>query len=92
MAYDHAAGTPHDVYSDETEFWILVDVGRNPEIRPDYFIVPAWWMENSIHVEHQNYLARHGGQRAQNPGSTHHAVPVNRVEQWRERWDLLGIF
>lgn len=85
-------GCPREEHPSETEFWIFVDIGREPEARPDYFIVPAWWIENSIHTEHQEYLARHGGQRAQNPKSTHHAVPLNRITQWRERWDLLAIF
>jgi hypothetical protein len=85
-------GRPREENPYETEFWIFVDVGRNPEIRPHYFVVPSWWIENSIHVEHQAYIARHSGQRARSPQSTHHAVPLSRVEQWRERWDVLGIF
>lgn len=85
-------GRPRDEDPDETEFWVFVDIGRDADARPDYFVVPEWWVENSIHVEHEAYLARHGGQRARNPDSTHHAVPASRIEQWRERWDLLGIF
>ncbi len=37
-------------------------------------------------------LARHGGQRARNPDSTHHAAPVSAIEEWRERWDVLRVF
>jgi hypothetical protein len=76
---------------DETNFWIFVDIGKDPEARPSYFIVPAWWIENSIHVEHAAYLARHGGERARSPASMHHAIAVSRLEGWRDRWDLLGI-
>lgn len=85
-------GRRRDEDPNETEFWIFVDIGRDPEVRPDYFVAPAWWIENSIHVVHESYLAAHGGQRARNPDSTHHAIPVARIEQWRERWDLLRIF
>jgi hypothetical protein len=85
-------GRPREADPDEAGFWIFVDIGRDPEARPDYFVVPAWWVENSIHVVHAAYLSRHGGQRARNPESTHHAIPVSRLEEWRERWDILGIF
>jgi hypothetical protein len=30
---------------DETEFWTFVGLGKDPEARPDYFIVPRWWIE-----------------------------------------------
>jgi Holliday junction resolvase-like predicted endonuclease len=85
-------GRPREEVPDEIDFWVFVNMGRDPEARPDFFIVPAWWMENSIHVEHAAYLARHGGHRAQNPDSNHHAILLSQIEQWRERWDLLGIF
>jgi hypothetical protein len=85
-------GRPRDEESGGTEFWIFVDIGKNPDARPTYYIVPAWWMENSIHVEHEAYIARHGGQRARTPTSTHHAIAASRLAQWRDRWDFLGIF
>lgn len=85
-------GRSREEKQDETEFWIFVDIGRDPESRPTFFVVPAWWMENSIYQEHQAYLDRHGGERAHNPESKHHAVPASRLAQWRERWDLLNIF
>jgi hypothetical protein len=74
---------------DETRFWILIDIGEEP---PQFYVVPEWWMEDSIYREHQEYLARHGGQRAQNPDSKHHGIPKSRVEEWRDRWEQLGIF
>jgi hypothetical protein len=49
-------------------------------------------MQNNIRDAHLEYLDRHGGQRARTKDSTHHAIPVPRVEQWRDQWDLLGIF
>jgi hypothetical protein len=85
-------GRPREEEPDETNFWIFVDIGKDPEARPSFFIVPGWWIENSIHVEHAAYLARHGGERARSAASTHHAIAVSRLKGWRERWDLLGIF
>jgi hypothetical protein len=85
-------GRPREEEPDEAEFWIFVDIGKDPEARPAFFIVPAWWIENSIHQEHEAYLGRHGGKRARSPESTHHAIAAPRLEAWRERWDLLGIF
>lgn len=76
---------------DETDFWVFVDLGKDPDARPDYFITPRWWIENSIHTRHRAYLARHGGRRARSSESTHHAIPVTVIEEWRERWDILGI-
>lgn len=75
----------------ETDYWIFVDIGKDPEARPDYFIVPRWWIENSIHTRHKAYLDSRGGQRARTPESKHHAIPVSVIEEWRERWDVLGI-
>jgi len=55
-------------------------------------VVPEWWILNDIHVHHLAYLKRHGGRRARNPESTHHAIQHARIEEWRDRWDILGIF
>jgi hypothetical protein len=57
----------------------LVDIGAAPE----FYVVPEWWIEDSIYREHQEYLARHGGRRAQNPDSKHHGIPKSRVAEWR---------
>jgi hypothetical protein len=35
---------------------------------------------------------KHGGQRASNPNSTHHAIDEKRLDEWLGRWDILGIF
>ncbi len=24
--------------------------------------------------------------------STHHAIPMSRIAQWKDRWEVLGIF
>jgi hypothetical protein len=75
--------------SDESrgEFWLLVDLMGSP----DFYVVPASWMENDIYRVHQAYLEKHGGRRRDNPASDHHALPQRRIAQWRDRWDLLGL-
>lgn len=77
---------------DEMRFWILVDIGRDPELPPGYWIVPESWMRNHIHVRYHEGLALHGGARPKNPDSTHFAIIPKNVQEWRDRWDLLGIF
>jgi hypothetical protein len=78
---------PDDVKS----FWILVDLHKDGSV-PDYYIVPTWWMVNDIIDAHQAYLDKYGGNRAKNNDSPHHAIPTARVQQWKNRWDVLGIF
>ena len=73
---------------EETSFWILVDL--IPEI-PAYYVMPESWIQNNIHDVHAAYLERQGGERAESPDSTHHAISLERVAQWKDRWDLLGI-
>jgi hypothetical protein len=48
-------------------------------------------MEDDIYSAHQDYLMRHGGRRAENNDSKHHAIRLDRVQQWEGRWDILGI-
>ncbi len=74
----------------ETNFWVFVDLGER-DTSPRYWIVPEWWIRNDIYEVHQDYLNKHGGERARNPESTHHAIDEKRLEQWKDRWDILGI-
>jgi hypothetical protein len=72
----------------EDRFWIFVDLSVWP---PRFFVVPHWWMQNDIYDHHQAYLERHGGHRAINDASTHHAIQMSRVLTWEDRWNILGI-
>lgn len=72
----------------EERFWVFVDIGP---AQPEYYVAPAWWVENDIHGHHSAYLAKHGGKRAGGGNSQHHAIPVKRVGDWKGRWDLLGV-
>lgn len=83
------SGVPREPEDDPTSFWILVDLRQ---AAPRYFVMPTWWIENDIYEHHQTYLARHGGHRAVTEESKHHGLADERVEQWKDKWDLLGIF
>ena len=69
-------------------FSVFVDLGAAPR----YWIVPHSWLGVDIHKAHQEYLRKHGGHRAQNDGSNHHAIQESRLAEWENRWDVLGIF
>ena len=76
---------------DETNFWVFVDLG-DTRTTPRYWIVPDWWIKDDIYKAHQAYLNKHGGKRPGNPDSTHHSIDERRLEQWKDHWDILGIF
>ncbi|HET7036825.1 MAG TPA: hypothetical protein VFI42_14165 [Thermomicrobiaceae bacterium] len=76
---------------EESRFWILVDLDEIGST-PSYYIIPEWWMQNDIYEAHQAYLNQHGGSRPVTQASKHHKIERRRVEQWRDRWDLLGVF
>jgi hypothetical protein len=85
---DIRRGSPRSESADEGRFWVFVDLTTEPTT---FYLAPAWWVENDIYETHQAYLARHGGTRARTPASTHHSIPVERIAEWRERWDLLDL-
>jgi hypothetical protein len=74
----------------ELRFWVFVDLHRQPEKQPDYFVVPEAWMQADIMRARQRYLDKRG-QEAETPGPKPQAIRPIRIEQWRDRWDLLGI-
>ena len=75
---------PNDVKS----YWVFVDFSGPPR----YWVVPDWWIRNDIHDAHQKYLQKHGGHRAENDDSSHHAIEENRLEHWQNKWEILDIF
>lgn len=60
------------------EFWVFIDLGREPNT---FYITPLSWIRNDIHQAHLDYLEKHGGHRAQNDESTHHAISVKRIAE-----------
>jgi hypothetical protein len=81
-------GEPRAVETEPTRFWVFADLAERP---PALYIAPDWWVRNDIFLAHREYLARHGGHRARTDESTHHAVPLDRIAEWRDRWDQLGL-
>ena len=81
-------GEPRAEEIEPTRFWVFVDLAERP---PMLYIAPDWWVRNDIFLAHREYLARHGGHRARTDESTHHAVPLDRITEWRDRWDQLGL-
>jgi hypothetical protein len=85
---DVEKGTPTPEYPDDDRFWLFVDLTQKPTA---YYVAPEWWVENDIHEAWQADLARFGGSRPRTPTSKHHGIREQRISQWRERWDLLGL-
>lgn len=56
---------------------------------PDFYVAPAHWVEEDVRTHHEAWLARVGGTRPRNPDSNHTAIPVERLRQWHQRWDVL---
>jgi hypothetical protein len=86
-----AGSQPTEPKDDEHNFWVFVDLG-DVHTSPRYWIVPEWWIRDDIYHAHQAYLKKHGGIRPGNPESLHHSIEESRLEQWKDRWDILGIF
>jgi hypothetical protein len=82
-------GDPDPAPAIPPTFWVFVDL-KNPRT-PDFYIAPDDWVRRDIHAAHQVYLDRHGGERAFSKDSTHHAIQLRRIVQWRNRWDLSGL-
>lgn len=82
---------PMEPREDETVFWVFVDLGEL-NTTPRYWIVPDWWIRDNIYRTHEAYLARRGGRRPRNQGSKHHSIDETRLEPWRDRWEILGVF
>jgi len=83
-------GKKCDPIGDEARFWIFVRLVPDNQ-PPEYFIVPDWWIRNNIFENHQSYIAKHGGTRAINPNAKHHSIRSNRIQEWKDRWELLKV-
>ena len=70
-------------------FWAFVDL-KDPR-EPAFYIAPDDWVRRDIHAAHEEYLGRHGGERAFSKDSNHHAIQLRRILQWRDRWDLIEL-
>ncbi|MEY8711468.1 hypothetical protein [Mangrovibacter phragmitis] len=80
-------GAPCALDKNDNEFWVFIDLGREPNT---FYITPLSWIRNDIYEAHQVYLEKHGGHRAQNDESTHHAISVKRIAGWEDNWEQMG--
>jgi len=82
-------GKPCKRNSKETNYWVFVDLERE---HPEYYVCPEWWIRNDIFQAHAGYLKKHRGKRKVNPQSKHHSIGKARIEEWKDRWDILKVF
>jgi len=75
--------------ADDHQFWIFVNLAASPA---GFYVVPSWWMQNNIYQEHfYEHWALNDGYRMRKRGGQHHEIQEYRIEQWKSRWDLLGL-
>ena len=74
--------------ANEREFWLFVDLEFDP---PKFYPVPLWWIQNDIHEAFKALLEKHGGHRARNDNSTHHAVRIKRIARWESHWSEMSL-
>lgn len=73
--------------TNEKDYWIFVDLSKQPN---EFYIVPLWWIKNDIYKTHKDYLRDNGGTRPNNPNSKHHGIPLKRIRQWHNKWELIN--
>lgn len=81
-------GKPSKEKANEREFWLFIDLDFDP---PKFYPVPQWWIQNDIHEAFQALLRKHGGHRARNDNSTHHAVRLKRINRWESCWSEMSL-
>ena len=67
------------------QVWVFVDLPSDPEMRPGYYVVPAWYAENDFYERHRVYCETHADQ------DSFRSIAPTDIEQWRDRWDILGV-
>jgi hypothetical protein len=55
--------------------------------------MPELWIRRDIYEGHKKYLARHGDHRpGGNDASDHSRILPDRVAEWQNAWNVMGIF
>jgi hypothetical protein len=57
---------------------------------PDFYIAPAKWVRDDVLRRFVAWLESKGGVRPRNPDSDHHAIELDHIRQWHQRWDVLS--
>ena len=68
--------------------FVLVKIGQRPG-QGRFFILEQGQSRNIIHDNHAGCLAKHGGVCPRNPQSTHSAVSLRQLDQYRDNWALI---
>lgn len=74
---------------DESRMWVFVDIAEEESVH--FYIAPEAVIRRDIFEKYEAYLTKHGGRRPKSPDSRNYAIRVEHIEQWLERWDLLGL-
>lgn len=78
----------HSLALDTGLVFVFVSIGC--EMGKDrFFILDQGVLQSIIHTNHSAWLAKHGGIRPKNPQSTHTAVSLVHLEQYRDNWVLI---
>ena len=73
----------------EDRFWVFVDMLNLKD--PDYYIVPEWWLKNNMYEVCIAYAKKKGRKMELPFESDHHSIPLVRIEQWKDMWQLLRL-
>ena len=85
---DISYGKPRAEKEVEVEFWLFVDLLDNP---PSFYPVPTSWISNNIYEIHQKYTQKYEGERKFNNESTHHAIGLERIKDFKSQWNKIGL-
>ncbi|MFS7306807.1 hypothetical protein [Rahnella inusitata] len=86
--YDYSRIRAVKGIAETNELWVLIDLSREPN---SFYITPLSWIRNDIYEAYMDYLQKHGGHRPQNDESTHHAISVKRITDWKDAWGMMGL-
>ena len=85
---DISYGKPCSEKENETVFWLFIDLQDNPA---SFYPVSSSWISNDVYEVHQKYIQRNNGKRKFNNDSTHHSIRIERVKNFKNQWNKIGL-
>lgn len=73
---------------DDGLIFVFVKIGQGPG-QERFFLLEQGQLRSIIYDNHAGWLAKHGGVRPKNPQSTHTAVSLRQLDQYRDNWALI---
>lgn len=70
--------------------YVFVWLGTRHHEPNRYFMLKAREVQEVMRAGHQWWLDQHDGTRPVKPESTHHNFSTERLEQFENRWELIG--